>query len=440
MAVLLLLLAVAAGLRFARLTEPPAVVFDETYYARDACLYLDLGQETCGTNQPSEQSYVHPPLGKWLIAAGIKTFGFGPLGWRVVPAAFGTALVLAVFLLARTVLRDRWAAAVAGLLVATDFLLIVQSRIAMLDIILAFFVALGFLFLALDRDRVLALRRHALAPERPPPPRRHEWRFAAGGALGLAIAVKWSAAWALAPGGLLALAWSAGLWRQARRRRRSHPDEPGGAPSLLRETAVTALALGALPALVYLISYSVWFLENRFDVAAFFDLQERMLRYHLTLTATHTYQSRAWTWPLVLRPIAYYWKVSPEATHILALGNPVTWWAALGAGGWLLARSFRRLRPERVVLAGWLAQYLPWLAVERPLFFFYMTPVVPFMMVALAGALAAFRDLGRPARFLVGVYLVVACGLLLWYFYPVIAAVELPMSEWQSRMWFRRWI
>ncbi|MGH7426620.1 MAG: hypothetical protein ACREJP_10710, partial [Candidatus Methylomirabilales bacterium] len=65
------------------------MIFDETYYAKDACLYAGLGQQVCKSPGPAEQSFVHPPLGKWLIAAGIKIFGYTPFGWRASAAIFG---------------------------------------------------------------------------------------------------------------------------------------------------------------------------------------------------------------------------------------------------------------------------------------------------------------------------------------------------------------
>lgn len=388
-------------------------------------------------------------MGKWLIAIGIKIFGFEPFGWRVSSAVFGTLLVLVAYLLARRLFRSRWAAGVAGLLTATDFLLIVQSRVAMLDIFLAFFILLGFLFLAFDRERILLLRENALLPfPGEPPAREPEWRFAAGAALGLAVSVKWSAAFALAGAVLLALGWSADLARATRKR-----PEP---TRLGRELATAVLAFGLVPLVVYVTSYSLWFRDNYADrgavgaAVAFKDLQVGMFDYHTGLQATHQYQSKAWTWPLVKRPVAYHYAGppdNPDVHHILAFGNPATWYAALAAAVWLFARSLRPWRGEQLVVFGWGAQYLPWLLVARPLFFFYMTPIVPFMMIGLAGALGALRDRGPIPRRLVTAYLVVGVGLLLLYFSPVVLGTALssgpgcgPFLCWRSRMWFGSWI
>ena len=40
----------------------------------------------------------------------------------------------------------------------------------------------------------------------------------------------------------------------------------------------------------------------------------------------------------------------------------------------------------------WGAQFLPWLIVSRPVFFFYMVPVVPFLALGLAYAVAVLDE------------------------------------------------
>ncbi|HYN98509.1 MAG TPA: phospholipid carrier-dependent glycosyltransferase, partial [Actinomycetota bacterium] len=273
-----LLLVFAAAIRLVRLAEPQELVFDETYYAKDACLYLGYSPDQCGLTGTSEQSYVHPPLGKWLIAAGIKLFGNDSFGWRISALVFGVALVLVVYLLADRLFKNRWISLVSGLLVATDFLLFVQSRIAMLDIFLAFFIALGFLFLVLDRNAVMAAKDHLESgAEGPPPVRRIRYRMACGVAFGLALSVKWSGVYAMAAAALLGLAWTVGLWRIQRRRAGRAVSggkgdaqvapavpvaRPVGWPVLARDVVLTGVAFGLVPLLVYLGSYSEWFFHE----------------------------------------------------------------------------------------------------------------------------------------------------------------------------------
>ncbi|MEO7819366.1 MAG: hypothetical protein ABIS18_09545, partial [Actinomycetota bacterium] len=331
------------------------------------------------------------------------------------------------------------------------------------------FVVLGFLFLAFDRERIVAVRNNLRLPfPGPSPAREPEWRFASGAAFGLALAVKWSSAWALVGAGLLALMWSWSMIKMTRTKR-----------ALFSELLIAALGLIIVPTFVYTTAYSKYFIDTygagktcayvapqpkelkgergRIDFGAkpgecvkgvrgtafaFLDLHERVADYHLNLNADHAYKSKAITWPIVKRPIAYFYEGEPRSIHVLAFGNPAVWWAAIGAAIWLLYRSFGRtpFRPERLIGVAWASQYLPWLAVSRPLFFFYMTPVVPFMMIGLAAALGTLRDLGKPARWIVNIYLLIGVGALLYFFYPIIAAVGLPRNLWESRMWMKSWI
>ncbi|HEX2235891.1 MAG TPA: phospholipid carrier-dependent glycosyltransferase, partial [Actinomycetota bacterium] len=89
--------ALAALVRLPRLSDPQSLVFDETYYAKDACIYVHGPAALCGID--SEQTQVHPPLGKWLIAAGIRVFGYNALGWRAAPALAGLVTVALLYVL-----------------------------------------------------------------------------------------------------------------------------------------------------------------------------------------------------------------------------------------------------------------------------------------------------------------------------------------------------
>ena len=69
---------VAALIRFIRLDDPKTLVFDEVYYTKDACWYITSSSNLC--NVTSETTQVHPPMGKWLIALGIRVFGYDSFG------------------------------------------------------------------------------------------------------------------------------------------------------------------------------------------------------------------------------------------------------------------------------------------------------------------------------------------------------------------------
>jgi len=95
------LASLAFFLRRWNLGTPHAFSFDETYYAKDAWSLLNHGYvlryvedadktilngNVTGLWLDEPSMIVHPEVGKWLIAAGIKVFGMDPTGWRMASA------------------------------------------------------------------------------------------------------------------------------------------------------------------------------------------------------------------------------------------------------------------------------------------------------------------------------------------------------------------
>src|SRR5918996_1764889 len=80
----------AALIRLFQLSRPHSLVFDETYYARDACFYAEE-VAPCGLEGPPVE--VHPPLGKWLMSIGIHLSDYHSFGYRIVVALAGIATI-----------------------------------------------------------------------------------------------------------------------------------------------------------------------------------------------------------------------------------------------------------------------------------------------------------------------------------------------------------
>ncbi|WP_435744404.1 dolichyl-phosphate-mannose--protein mannosyltransferase [Nocardioides sp. SYSU DS0663] len=265
----------ALGLRLWRLGEPREFQFDETYYAKDAWSlanhgyvreYVDDANEqilagtTDGLWASDPSMIVHPEVGKWLIALGERAFGMDPFGWRVSAAVVGALMVLVMCRLARRMTGSTMLGLVAGLLLSLDGLHFVLSRLALLDIFLAFFTLCGVTCIVADRDWYRA-RLARLAPSPVDggwgPVRGLLWRpwlVGAGVCFGLAVGTKWTAAYPLAAFGLLVWAWSAGARRSA-----------GVRWPVLRSAVVdgvpafASLVLVALA--VYVASWSGWLLH-----------------------------------------------------------------------------------------------------------------------------------------------------------------------------------
>jgi dolichyl-phosphate-mannose--protein O-mannosyl transferase len=457
--------ALAGVLRFADLDRPQRKVFDEVYYASDGCWYAGIDYRECGLTSDGERSTVHPPLGKQLIRLGIEGFGFDPFGWRVAAAVAGTLTVGMVGLLAFLLFRNELWAAVAALLLATEHLHFVQSRIAMLDVFLAMFVVLGFLLLVADRrlreravpavaggaGRVVGAEAAETDRADLQPARRHHsvWRplrLLAGAAFGAALAVKWSALLALAGAAVLALAW------ERTRRKRSGARRPTFS-ALGGEFLGLFLAFAVVPFFVYLATWLPWLAERGFDLLELFSHHDDMWDFHRNLSTetpagdpVHPYMSGAWSWFLLARPVSYYWQGDPNCCReILGMGNPVLFWGALAVVPYLLF-AWRRDWRAGVSAVPILFQYLPWLAVFRPLFLFYMTPVTPFLALAMTHALRdiSSREGSERPRLAPAAGLVLAISVVAFlYSWPVLVGSPLSRPAWEARIlnvWIWNWV
>ena len=416
--------AAAALLTFIRLGEPRALMFDETYYAKDACWYVEASKQLCETG--AEQTTVHPPLGKWLIGLGIKVFGYDSFGWRISAAVAGVGCVLLLFILGRILLASTIGAVVAAGLLAIDPLSFVQARIAMLDVFVAFFGLAAFTFVVIDRAAAKRLRGASARP----------WLAGAGIAAGAAFASKWSGALVIAAVVALTLGWEWG----SRRRIASAPARRRAAP-LLTWLVIAPLVTYAL---TYLGRFEGRLLAAPWGPESWFrqlwDRQLEMFHFHSTLEATHPYQSPPWSWPLLKRPVSYFFEApGGDYREVLAVGSPLVWTAAFIALIWLAVRWLGRRdsgAPEGVILAGFLFSWAPWLVLagdRSAVFLFYMLPSVPFMCLAIGRAAARLVALksGRP---LVMAFAAGAVGVFVWL-YPLLAAVAIPEEDWRNRIW-----
>lgn len=441
---------IGAGLvRLAGLNRPIGLVFDEIFYARDACLYVLGTEAVCGV--ADLQSRAHPPLGKWLIGSGIGILGHEPVGWRIMAAIAGTLTVALCFVLGRRLLAPGLGAraatvgafAAAGLL-ATDLLHVVQSRVAMLDVFIVLFVVAAVTAIVIDRDRDWETARDDLIGRltlgRP-------WRLVAGACLGAASATKWSGAYVGL--GLIGLVIA---WEVAASSRRLAGTNWRAAwwDALRREALPSILLLGLVPVAVYLLTYtgrmpgavlaapwepgSVW--------RGIWDHQRAMLDFHTGLGGHHPYESPPWSWPFLKRPVAYYFAAQDGAyREILALGNPLVWWpgllAVIATGAAWLRRGADSWRPEAVILAAALATWGPWLVLSGSrdqTFLWYLLPTIPFLCLALGlVAGAAWRHLaGRVAT--VGYALLVVASF--GFYFPLLTALPVEPDAWRLRILF----
>ena len=438
----LVVAAIAAVLRLVNLGHPSRLMFDETYYVKQAYSLLALGYEGEwegeGVNDrfrdgdfsdlSTDPDYVvHPQIGKWLIAIGLRLFGAdNGAGWRFSAAIAGTLTVLILARITRRLTGSTLLGCAAGLLLALDGLHFTGSRIGLLDVFLGLFVIAALAAVLLDREQ--SRRRLARAAaldlaERgdgrlsdPWGPRTgmRWWLVLAGVLLGLGGGVKWSAIYALAVFGILVFVWDT----CARRAVGARLWVGGG---VFRGGVPAFLALVPVAAVTYVAGWFSWFageggylrtwaadqiaehgtVERSWLPNALNSLWEYHLRawgFHNGLDSEHTYEAHPAGWFLQLRPTSFFWEGEVEADcaaercvqAITSLGNPVVWWGgALALLVVLWMALARRDWRAWTVLAGYAATYLPWFAyTHRTIFTFYAIALAPYVALALVLAIA----------------------------------------------------
>ncbi len=117
-------------------------------------------------------------------------------------------------------------------------------------------------------------------------------------------------------------------------------------------------------------------------------------------SATHPYSSRWWSWPLMLRPIAY-WQSFPKTGDVQTVwggGNPLLWWGALTSITITAVQALERPNLTRWFLViGYLSYLLIWAWIGRTLFLYHYMASVYFGYLALAILLAdCFNERAEP--------------------------------------------
>ncbi|HEY3737880.1 MAG TPA: phospholipid carrier-dependent glycosyltransferase [Jatrophihabitans sp.] len=474
--------------RFWAIGFPQGKNFDEVYYATEAQEMLRWGYE----DNRGYMFIVHPPLGKWLIAITSDIWGNNTLGWRIAPAAAGTVAVIIMTRLARRMFRSNLFGAIAGVLLGMDGLTLVLSRTAILDIFLELFVLAGFAALVVDRDWMRTRLARMVAagvdfsagvPALGPRP----WRIVAGVMFGFSLAVKWSALSFWVVFVILSLIWDRAALRAAGAERNL-------TVKMLRRSAMPAIGSLLLVTLgSYLITYLGWitgengwnrywadthsthghihFLGVRIPMwwgwvpSPIRGLASNILdayRFHEGLDSGHTYQSSPWSWLVDGRPVDFYYNgdskgcgASSCSREILALGTPLIWWAFAPmllwlAWHWFTTRDWRAAAIWVAFAAGWLVWFQD---LKRTMFFFYMAPLVPFMVLGITMGLGAMLGPSSSAvtedgtvsrrRYWgiagVALYLglVAADFAFMW---PVFTGGLLTYNQWHLRMWLPSWV
>ncbi|HLP92271.1 MAG TPA: phospholipid carrier-dependent glycosyltransferase [Nostocaceae cyanobacterium] len=481
------------GLRFWGLDRFNTLVFDEVYFAKFGNNYL--------TNTPFFNA--HPPLSQYIIGIGIWLASHIPWGqdtvnglagstltpwsYRWVNALTGSLIPLVVILLTYQLSYRRSFALLAGFFTACDGLFLVESRYALNNIYIVIFGLLGQWLL------LLALAK--------PKPKRWLWLILSGVSFGASAGTKWNGLWFLmGVYGLWCVAWIIRYLQSFDLSSRfslfpylrplipivDHPQDYTYSTTPLKNiTQINLLELfgylGIIPAMVYNL---IWIphlqLDRRFN---FVSVHEQILGFHLRLGGNspdiHPYCAAWYKWPLLTRPMAYYYQTTlsfndplpvfgpplPSGTgkiiyDVHALGNPFLWWFGLAALIFLLellivnlvvpgVEKQRFFISRNLSINTWIALFLvinyvanlaPWVKVNRCVFIYHYMGAVVFTFIAIAWFVdQCFRSYYNSLRsFGFAITSIIIVAFIFWI--PIYLGLPLTQASYQLRMWFNSWI
>ena len=406
-------------LRVINLATPKGLVFDEVYYVDAARDFLAFGVEV---SDDEAEFVVHPPLGKWFIAIGIRLFGDNEFGWRFSTAVAGTISIILIGLIAQKLFRSQFLTLLATFLATVDGLALVHSRTSLLDNFLTMLILAATYFFIRKNYVVTAIF------------------------LGLALGTKWSALYFIAVFGAVA------LYRAFTHHTGRH---------LIRPSIERILTFGLLPIAIYLLTWTGWLLSDRgwgrdagsHALSSLIKYHEQMLSFHTGLTEKHSYEAHPWTWLIQSRPTSFFYESpktcgSPSCSQeVLAMGTPFLWWTGAIAifvvfGFWIKSIIKRRMEPaSTVIVMGMAAGYLPWFAFdERTVFSFYSIIFQPFLILAIVYCARWFMSHNHKWGTIASSIFAVLVFFNFLYFLPIFLGDVITYDAWYARMWLPSWI
>ena len=438
------LLLIGSILRFYNLGQIPWPVFDEVFYPVFAFNYLE------------DKNFfsVHPPLGSYLLSLGIylyhllpwtEAISFGitdiedinPLAFRWVSALSGVMLIYVGYKLALEIFNQRGFALLVALFLTLDGSLLVDSRFGLINIFFSLFGLMAMLFF------IKGIKGNSLS-----------YFALAGFLLGAAVSVKWNGLGFWLSGLLLTLQFFI-LHKYITH----HRD---------MKEVITIFHLKAL-GLVFLFPFAVylafWLPDLLHNNSNLIDQHSQMISYHFENTdqKSHPYSSPWYTWPMMIRPIAYFFESGAQSGSIIIdvevfkaihlFPNPALNFFSLIAVvilslKWIgyLSESLcnRKIRDElylsSFILFGFYANFLPWALASRSTFIYHYQPAAIFSFFALAYFIYRLMQRNTFETRLLYSFTLVLILLSSIYWLPIQLGLEISDESFYSKMWLDSWI
>jgi dolichyl-phosphate-mannose--protein O-mannosyl transferase len=303
------------------------------------------------------------------------------------------------------------------------------SRIATLDIFVAFFILLMYYLFWKWMERGQGDGRLTTAPtddgnfiDRNGQLGGSVWLGLCGVAMGVAVAIKWTGVFAgLGLGALF-------LWHIISQRKRLFSN----GKQFWRLIGFCLVFFVAVPVLIYVLSYIPFVSDppSANPLKKALDNTVDIFTMHSTREEEILYTSPAYSWPIMWMPtlFANITRGASQVTPVICMGNPLIWWGGIPCLLFCLYRFLRKKDAKAgFLVVAYLAQYLPWFFFLNVKFLYHYFPAVLFtilMMGYVFDLLLSWKPWGRKA--VVG-FLALAV-VVFFIFYPIISGYPVSME------------
>lgn len=418
-------------------TYMDGTMFDEIYYARTGYEFIHA--------LPTYET-THPQLGKCLIALSMLIFGNNPFGWRFIIALFGTLFVPLVYSFSKALFKDTFVSSILSILITFECMHYTLARICTIDTIVAFFIILSYYYMYryMEENRIYHLST-SFETDSFPPKNVYILLLLCAIAMSASIATKLTGVYAAVGLAFIFIAHTIKYF-------------PKKQTVNLLLFCISAFII--LPIVMYTLCYiptvekyaqmgstdrSISFNENGLSIGyGYTGLIARTLRntfyminYHRNLVATHPFQSPAQSWPIIYRTLLAAndlvdVKISGNEYEYIRssvnyIGNPLIWWPAIPCILFTFFCAIKERDKNAIFLSiAYLAQYLPWLLVNRCIFIYHYYPAMLFSILMIGFCINKLVHHFPKTKNYIKAYAVL-CIIVFFIFYPVISG--LPVNE-----------
>lgn len=374
--------------RFYNLGFPEKYYFDEVYHVPAAKLILHGDVRAfewwhSPIEGVSNHDWLHPPLAKYFQAGSIFLFGDNAFSWRFSSAIFGVAIVFMVFLLAINIFKNDSIAITAALFTSLSGLMLVQSRIAMNDIQLSFFVLVSLFFywryFQKNQKKILLL---------------------VGIFIGLSVATKWSGVF------VIFFIFISEFLKKIFYKDQSFLNSIKQIPWLL-------FSLIFIPGFVYLLFYLPMFVGGK-SISYFIELHRQIMLYQIYRDADHVYKSLPWQWVFNLGSV-WYWKgdvLQNKISNIYLSGNPL--FSLFGFIA-VIASVIEWFKYKNIklfwLLGAYFSLWIFWIFSPRILFLYHYLPSIPLLAIIIAFWWEKIQKKNRFLSVLIIILLIITFGV-----------------------------